>query len=93
MFSKVNVTVLGLIENMSYFLCPSDGKRYDIFGHGGGARESQRLGVPLLGQVPIDIPTREWGDRGTPVTVADPASPAAIEFAQIAGKLAELCKI
>jgi ATP-binding protein involved in chromosome partitioning len=93
MFSKVNVSVLGLVENMSYFLCPSDGKRYDIFGHGGGARESQRLGVPLLGQVPIDIPTREWGDRGTPVTVADPASPAAVEFAQIAGKLAELCKI
>ncbi|HEV7404753.1 MAG TPA: Mrp/NBP35 family ATP-binding protein [Chthoniobacteraceae bacterium] len=93
MFSKVNVTVLGLIENMSFFLCPSDGKRYDIFGHGGGARESQRLGVPLLGQVPIDIPTREWGDRGTPVTVADPASPAAQEFAHIAGKLAELCKI
>jgi ATP-binding protein involved in chromosome partitioning len=93
MFSKVNVPVLGLIENMSYFLCPSDGQRYDIFGHGGGARESQRLGVPLLGQVPIDIPTREWGDRGTPVTVADPASPAAQEFARIAGKLAELCKI
>jgi ATP-binding protein involved in chromosome partitioning len=93
MFSKVNVPVLGLIENMSYFLCPSDGKRYDIFGNGGGARESQRLGVPLLGQIPIDIPTREWGDRGTPVTVADPASPASQEFAKIAGKLAELCKI
>src|SRR3954465_111183 len=93
MFSKVNVPVLGLIENMSYFLCPSDGQRYDIFGNGGGAGEAQRLGVPLLGQVPIDIPTREWGDRGTPVTAADPASPAAQEFAKIAGKLAELCKI
>ena len=91
MFSKVNVPILGLIENMSYFLCPSDGKRYDIFGSGGGEREAQRLGVPLLGQVPIDIPTREWGDRGTPVAAADPTSVAAQEFAKIAGKLAERC--
>src|SRR5437762_2569409 len=75
MFSKVNVPVLGLIENMSYFLCPSDGKRYDIFGTGGGAREAARLKVPLLGQLPIDIATRESGDRGTPVTEADQANP------------------
>jgi ATP-binding protein involved in chromosome partitioning len=93
MFRKVNVPVLGLIENMSYFLCPSDGERYDIFGKGGGNREAERLGVPLLGQVPIDIPTREWGDRGTPITVAEPESAAALEFQRIAGKLAEGLKI
>src|SRR5215218_5172575 len=75
MFQKVNVPVLGLIENMSYFLCPSDGKRYDIFGEGGGAREAERLGVPLLGQIPIDIPTREAGDRGCPNVLAEPKSP------------------
>ena len=51
---------------MSYFLCPSDGKRYDIFGNGGGEREAARLKVPLLGQIPIDIATREAGDRGLP---------------------------
>lgn len=72
MFQKVNVPVLGIIENMSYFLCPSDGQRYDIFGQGGGEREAKRLGVPLLGQLPIDIPTRECGDRGRPVADADP---------------------
>ena len=68
MFEKVNVTVLGLIENMSYFQSPSDGKRYDIFGSGGGEREAKRIRVPLLGQIPIDIATREAGDRGMPVT-------------------------
>jgi ATP-binding protein involved in chromosome partitioning len=89
MFQKVNVPVLGLIENMSYFLCPSDGKRYDIFGSGGGEREAARLKVPLLGQIPIDIPTREAGDRGTPVTTADPANPVAQEFLKIAQTLAQ----
>ena len=67
MFEKVNVPVLGLIENMSYFISPSDGKRYDIFGSGGGEREAKRLRVPLLGQIPIDIATREAGDRGMPI--------------------------
>ncbi len=89
MFSKVNVPVLGLIENMSFFLCPSDGKRYDIFGSGGGEREAKRLGVPLLGQIPIDILTREAGDRGMPVTAADPQSPVAQEFVKIGRNLAE----
>ena len=72
MFGKVNVPIIGLIENMSYFLCPSDGKRYDIFGSGGGEREAKRLGVPLLAEIPIDIATREAGDRGVPVIVAEP---------------------
>jgi ATP-binding protein involved in chromosome partitioning len=89
MFQKVNVPVLGLIENMSYFLCPSDGQRYDIFGHGGGEREAARLKVPLLGQIPIDIPTREAGDRGQPVTAADPANPVAQEFSKIVQQLSQ----
>jgi len=87
MFQKVNVPVLGIIENMSYFLCPSDGVRYDIFGAGGGQREAERLGVPLLGQVPIDIPTREAGDRGMPITAAEPNNLVAKAFGEIAGKL------
>jgi ATP-binding protein involved in chromosome partitioning len=89
MFEKVNVPVLGLIENMSYFLSPSDGKRYDIFGSGGGEREAKRLRVPLLGQIPIDIATRESGDRGMPITAEKKDSPVAAEFAKIAGKLRE----
>src|SRR5947208_16159261 len=89
MFEKVNVTVLGLIENMSYFACPSDGKRYDIFGSGGGAREAKRLRVPLLGQIPIDIATRESGDRGLPITAESSDPPVAAEFMKIAHHLRE----
>src|ERR1700758_3144714 len=84
MFEKVNVPVLGLIENMSYFLCPSDGKRYDIFGSGGGEREAKRLRVPLLGQIPLDIPTREGGDRGMPVVAQKKTSEVTAEFERIA---------
>ena len=87
MFEKVNVPVLGLIENMSYFESPSDGKRYDIFGSGGGDREAKRLGVPLLGQIPIDIATRESGDRGMPITGEKGDSPVAAEFMKIAREL------
>ena len=89
MFEKVNVTVLGLIENMSYFACPSDGKRYDIFGSGGGEREAKRLRVPLLGQIPIDIATRESGDRGMPITAESGDSPVSAEFMKIAARLRE----
>ncbi len=87
MFEKVNVPVLGLIENMSYFICSSDGKRYDIFGSGGGEREAKRLRVPLLGQIPIDIATREAGDRGMPIVGEDRQSPVAAEFRRIAENL------
>jgi ATP-binding protein involved in chromosome partitioning len=89
MFEKVNVPVLGLIENMSYFISPSDGKRYDIFGSGGGEREAKRLRVPLLGQIPIDIATREAGDRGMPIVAEDRQSPVAAEFDKIAGRIRE----
>lgn len=89
MFEKVNVPVLGLIENMSYFACPGDGKRYDIFGSGGGEREAKRLRVPLLGQIPIDIATRESGDRGMPITAESRESPVSAEFMKIAARLRE----
>ena len=90
MFEKVKVTVLGLIENMSYFVSPSDGKRYDIFGSGGGEREAKRIRVPLLGQIPIDIATRESGDRGMPITAEAADSPVAEEFMRIAARLREM---
>ena len=89
MFDKVNVPVLGLIENMSYFISPSDQQRYDIFGSGGGEREAKRLRVPLLGQIPIDIATREAGDRGLPIVAEERRSPVAAEFSRIAGILKE----
>jgi len=87
MFEKVNVPVLGLIENMSYFISPSDQQRYDIFGSGGGEREAKRLRVPLLGQIPIDIATREAGDRGMPIVAQDPNSVVGAEFDRIAREL------
>ncbi len=89
MFEKVNVPVLGLIENMSYFISPSDGERYDIFGSGGGEREAKRIRVPLLGQIPLDIATREAGDRGMPVTAENPDSLVSAEFRKIAQRLRE----
>ena len=89
MFEKVNVPVLGLIENMSYFVSPSDKKRYDIFGSGGGEREAKRLRVPLLGQIPIDIATCEAGDRGQPIVGQDRQSPVAVEFTNVARRIRE----
>src|SRR3989440_6112024 len=89
MFEKVNVPVLGLVENMSYFVSPSDGKRYDIFGSGGGEREAKRLRVPLLGQIPIDIATREGGERGMPIVGENRQSPVTKEFVRIAKGLRE----
>ena len=87
MFAKTNVPVLGIVENMSYFLSPGDGKPYHIFGEGGGRREAARLGVPLLGEVPIDIATRESGDRGRPVVAAEPDGVVGRTFADIAERL------
>ena len=72
MFAKVNVPILGLIENMAWFE-GDDGKRYPIFGKDGGVKEAEHLNIPLLGQIPIDIETRERGDRGAPVALVPPA--------------------
>lgn len=84
MFAKTNVPALGLVENMSYFQCPSDGVRYDLFGRGGGEREAKRLGVPLLAEIPIEIDLREGGDIGRPVAEFAPESASGMAFAQLA---------
>src|SRR6201988_3448206 len=70
MFDKVAVPVLGIIENMSYFLCPHCGARSEVFAHGGARAEAQKFGVPFLGEVPLDIAIREQSDAGRPVTAA-----------------------
>ncbi|HXW23173.1 MAG TPA: Mrp/NBP35 family ATP-binding protein, partial [Xanthobacteraceae bacterium] len=79
MFRRVNVPVLGIVENMSTFICPHCGKRSDIFGHGGARHEAERLNVPFLGEVPLDIAIREKSDAGLPVVATAPES----EHAQI----------
>lgn len=84
MFEKTNVRVLGIVENMSYFICPGGGARHDIFGSGGGQREAERLGVPLLGELPIDIATREAGDTGMPVVARAQEGAVGQEFLKIA---------
>jgi ATP-binding protein involved in chromosome partitioning len=84
MFRRVDVPVLGIVENMSYFLCPHCGGRTDVFGHGGAADEAARLGVPLLGAVPLHRAIRELSDAGTPVVVSDPESEHARIYRSIA---------
>jgi ATP-binding protein involved in chromosome partitioning len=89
MFQKVNVPLLGIIENMSYFVCGHCGTRSEIFSHGGGERAAEKLGIPFLGRIPIDPAIRAGGDTGMPIVVADPASPQAVAFKEIAAKLDE----
>jgi ATP-binding protein involved in chromosome partitioning len=89
MFRKVDVPVLGIVENMSYFRCPHCGGRSDIFGHGGARREAERLGVEFLGEVPLDIVIRETSDDGEPVVVSHPDSEHAQIFRAMATRLAE----
>lgn len=87
MFGKVNVLVLGLIENMAWFECDA-GKRYYIFGNGGGVREAEMINVPLLGQIPIDIATREGGDAGAPVALLAPeGNKVSAAFHEVAASL------
>lgn len=90
MFSKTSVPILGIVENMSYFLTPDTGTRYDIFGTGGGEREAARLRVPLLGSVPIEMAIREAGDTGRPVVNKFPESATAKIFGEIAKKVREV---
>ncbi len=87
MFRKVDVPVLGIVENMSYFLCPSCGERSDIFGHGGARNEAEKLGVPFLGEVPLHMDIRSNSDAGTPVVVSEPDGPHARLYREIAGKV------
>ena len=86
MFRRVNVPVLGLVENMSTFVCPHCGERSDIFGHGGAKAEAARLGVPFLGEVPLTLAIRETSDAGRPVVATDPSSPAAKAFREVAAR-------
>jgi ATP-binding protein involved in chromosome partitioning len=92
MFKRVNVPVLGVVENMSYFLCPSCGTRSDIFGHGGARREAERLGVPFLGEVPLHMTIREKSDSGLPVVATEPDGPHAKIYREIASKVRDQIK-
>ncbi|RWK05604.1 MAG: DUF59 domain-containing protein [Mesorhizobium sp.] len=87
MFKKVDVPLLGIVENMSYFLAPDTGKRYDIFGHGGARREAERLGVTFLGEVPLEMGIRESSDAGTPVVASKPDGAEAKIYRDIASKV------
>ncbi|MBN9551190.1 MAG: Mrp/NBP35 family ATP-binding protein, partial [Alphaproteobacteria bacterium] len=87
MFKKVDVPLLGIVENMSYFLAPDTGKRYDIFGHGGARREAERLGVTFLGEVPLEMGIRESSDAGAPVVVSKPDGAEARIYRDIASKV------
>lgn len=87
MFRKVDVPVLGIIENMSYYLCPSCGHRAEIFGHGGAKREAERLGVDFLGELPLDLKIRTTSDDGRPITVSDPTSAHAGVYRAIAAQV------
>jgi ATP-binding protein involved in chromosome partitioning len=87
MFRRVDVPVLGIVENMSYFLCPHCGGRSEVFGHGGARREAERLGVPFLGEVPLDVQIRETSDAGRPLVVSEPNGPYAAIYRQIANNV------
>jgi len=92
MFKRVNVPVLGIVENMSYFLCPSCGSRSDIFGHGGARQEAERQGVPFLGEVPLHMTIREKSDSGMPVVATEPDGVHAKIYREIAAKVLEQIK-
>ena len=89
MFRKLNVPILGVVENMSYFVAPDTGTRYAIFGEGGGARIAEEFGVPLLGQIPLEMETRRGGDAGIPIVVGQPDSSQAAAFRAIAVAVTE----
>lgn len=93
MFRKVDVPILGIIENMSYFVCPHCGERAEIFGYGGGRKISEILEVPFLGEIPIILDIRRAGDEGKPLPLFHPDSHAGIIFREIAEKIASLLSI
>jgi ATP-binding protein involved in chromosome partitioning len=92
MFRRTEVPVLGIVENMSYFICPNCGHQSNIFGHGGAEAEAARIGVPFLGGVPLDMEVREKSDAGTPVVISAPDSEVAKIYRQIAGRVIERLK-
>jgi ATP-binding protein involved in chromosome partitioning len=87
MFEKVNVPVLGIIENMSFFCCPNCGHRSDVFGHGGARAEAGRLGVEFLGELPLKLAIRELADAGSPIVAAQPEGEEAQAYRAIAERL------
>jgi ATP-binding protein involved in chromosome partitioning len=91
MFDKLNVPVFGVIENMSYFVCPHCGERTDIFGHGGAQRAADDMGLEFLGEVPLDMQTRVGGDTGVPIVQSAPESPQARAFFEVAERVAARC--
>ena len=93
MFKRVNVPVLGIVENMSTFICPKCGERSDIFGHGGARREAERLGVPFLGEVPLDMAIRETSDAGLPIVATQPDGPHAAAYRAIAEQRARPARL
>ncbi|MBI5598881.1 MAG: P-loop NTPase, partial [Deltaproteobacteria bacterium] len=88
MFHEVKVPVLGIIENMSFFVCPHCNETTEIFSHGGGEKTSERYQVPFLGKIPIDIEIRAGGDAGRPIVDADPGSVHSVAFVKIAESVA-----
>ncbi len=88
MFRKVDVPVLGIVENMSYFACPHCGERSDIFSHGGARETAEKYGVDFIGEIPLDIQIRENSDRGRPPVVSQPEGPQALRYLEIRGRRA-----
>jgi len=89
MFRKVEIPLLGVVENMSHFVCPVCGTAHDIFGHGGARKEAEKIGVPFLGEVPLAMTIRENSDAGTPVVVSAPDGVHARVYREIATKIAD----
>ena len=87
MFRQVNAPVIGIIENMSYHLCPGCGARAELFGHGGGAAMAKEMGVPFLGELPLVRAVREAGDRGVPIVAAEPSHPVSRAYREIAERV------
>ena len=93
MFQQTRVPILGIVENMSYYICPHCGGRDDLFGHGGAREAAAQLGVPFLGEIPLDAAIRRYSDDGRPVLLAEPESPSGAAFQAITGSLARQVSI
>lgn len=89
MFNKVDVPIIGVVENMSTFICPNCGTRHDIFGHGGARKEAEKIGAPFLGEVPLAMAIRERSDAGRPIVITEPDGPHARAYVEIAAKIWE----
>jgi ATP-binding protein involved in chromosome partitioning len=93
MFQQTKVPLLGIVENMSTYVCPHCGAHDDLFGHGGARRAAESLGIPFLGEIPLDAAIRRYSDRGTPVVLAEPESPSAAAIQEVVGQLARQVSI